>query len=185
MNLIKIFLDTEFTGLHQDTTLISIALVSENNDEFYVELTDFDTRQVTPWIADNVLSKCFLRNGQSFERKDRGVYTYCDKEKATIMLKDWLTQFECVEIWADVLAYDWVLFCELFGGAINLPANIFYTPFDLSTFFRIRNLIAPCGAYQGDISRFNYIGANKENQHNALFDARVERDCFIKLMSHE
>ncbi|EJM78908.1 hypothetical protein PMI31_00233 [Pseudomonas sp. GM55] len=34
----KLFLDCEFTQLNQDTKLISLALVSEVGDEFYVEL---------------------------------------------------------------------------------------------------------------------------------------------------
>lgn len=32
---IKIFLDTEFTGLTQNTSLISIGLVAETGEEFY------------------------------------------------------------------------------------------------------------------------------------------------------
>jgi len=36
----KLFLDCEFTQLNQSTKLISLALVSESGDEFYVELTD-------------------------------------------------------------------------------------------------------------------------------------------------
>lgn len=35
----KIFFDTEFTGLHQNTTLISIGLVSDEGERFYAELT--------------------------------------------------------------------------------------------------------------------------------------------------
>lgn len=31
----KVFFDTEFTGLHKDTTLISIGLVDEYNNHFY------------------------------------------------------------------------------------------------------------------------------------------------------
>lgn len=38
----KIFFDTEFTGLHKDTTLVSIGMVSEDNRQFYAELTDYD-----------------------------------------------------------------------------------------------------------------------------------------------
>jgi len=38
----KIFFDTEFTGLHQNTTLISIGLISECGKTFYAELTDYD-----------------------------------------------------------------------------------------------------------------------------------------------
>jgi DNA polymerase III epsilon subunit-like protein len=40
-NCMKIFFDTEFTGLHKDTTLISIGLVSEDNRKFYAELIDY------------------------------------------------------------------------------------------------------------------------------------------------
>lgn len=36
----KLFLDCEFTQLNRDTKLISLALVSEIGDEYYVELTD-------------------------------------------------------------------------------------------------------------------------------------------------
>lgn len=36
----KLFLDCEFTQLNQNTKLISLALVSEVDDEFYIELTD-------------------------------------------------------------------------------------------------------------------------------------------------
>lgn len=35
-----IFFDTEFTGLHKDTTLISIGLVSETGEKFYAEFDD-------------------------------------------------------------------------------------------------------------------------------------------------
>jgi hypothetical protein len=36
----KLFLDTEFTDLEKDNKLISIALVDENEEYFYAELTD-------------------------------------------------------------------------------------------------------------------------------------------------
>lgn len=34
----RIFFDTKFTGLHQNTTLISIGLVSDEGERFYAEL---------------------------------------------------------------------------------------------------------------------------------------------------
>jgi hypothetical protein len=39
MSKTKIFFDTEFTGLHQGTTLISIGLISECGKTFYAEFT--------------------------------------------------------------------------------------------------------------------------------------------------
>lgn len=41
----KLFLDTEFTGLRQHTSLISIALEAKNGAEFYGESNDYDR----PW----------------------------------------------------------------------------------------------------------------------------------------
>ena len=47
----KIFFDTEFTGLHQNTTLVSIGLVSDEGERFYAELTDYDETQCDDWIT--------------------------------------------------------------------------------------------------------------------------------------
>jgi len=37
----KIFFDTEFTGLHQNTSLISIGCIDEECRTFSAELTDY------------------------------------------------------------------------------------------------------------------------------------------------
>ena len=42
----KIFFDTEFTGLHQGTTLISIGMIAEDGRELYCELNDYDKTQI-------------------------------------------------------------------------------------------------------------------------------------------
>ena len=55
----KIFFDTEFTGLHQKTTLISIGLVSEDGREFYAELTDYDKSQVMSGYKKMSSKICF------------------------------------------------------------------------------------------------------------------------------
>ena len=52
----KLFFDTEFTGLHQHTTLISLGIVSEHGDKFYAEFIDYDKNQVNEWIRENVIN---------------------------------------------------------------------------------------------------------------------------------
>jgi len=52
----KIFFDTEMTGLHRGTTLVSIGMVSEDDKTFYAEFTDYDKSQVDPWIQENVIN---------------------------------------------------------------------------------------------------------------------------------
>jgi len=178
----KIFLDTEFTGLHQQTTLISLALVAETGEEFYAEFNDYDRSQVNDWMEENVISKLeMLSQEEGFSKNNTLTKIKAGKDKIKAALQNWLLQFESVEIWADVLAYDWVLFCELFGGALNIPDNIFYAPFDLATFFRMKGLIEPVDKLNNDVSRFQFAGADVTHQHNALADARAEMLCFKKL----
>lgn len=56
----NLYFDTEFTGLHKDTTLISLGIVAENGKKFYAEFCDYDRNYCTDWILDNVISNLFL-----------------------------------------------------------------------------------------------------------------------------
>lgn len=182
----RIFLDTEFTGLHQATTLISIGLVAENGREFYAEFNDYDPIQLNEWVWENVLSKLeFPSETITAWESQTTLKIKNNKIVVATKLREWFMQFDSVEIWADVLAYDWVLFCELFGGAMNIPDNIFYAPFDLATVFRIKGLIEPASKYEKDIARFEFAGINNNKQHNSLEDARIEKICFEKLTTNE
>lgn len=180
----KVFFDTEFTGLHQNTTLISIGAISEcGTKTFYAELTDYDKGQVDDWIEEHVLSKLHLdieKHGKTSTSCVGNDWAYKGtKYETAIMLKAWLLQFEKVEIWSDCLAYDWVLFNDLFGGAFNIPKNVYYIPFDICTLFKIKGI-------DPDISREKYgYGENYSEmpKHNALWDAKVIKSCYDKLMS--
>jgi hypothetical protein len=57
----KIFFDTEFTGLHKNTTLISIGLISEDGKTFYAEFTDYDKSQVDSWLQENVINNLVMQ----------------------------------------------------------------------------------------------------------------------------
>lgn len=56
-----LFFDMEFTGLRQNTTPISLGIVSEDGKKFYAEFVDFDFNQVNDWITKNVLDNLFLK----------------------------------------------------------------------------------------------------------------------------
>ncbi len=135
----KVFFDTEFTGLHQHTTLVSIGCVSEGGQEFYAELTDYDKSQVDDWIQKNVIDNLRLHSlgGPIYHANIAAKYQRClgGKEDVAKSITDWLSQFESVEMWSDTLAYDWVLFNQLFGHAFNIPDNVYYIPFDIATLF--------------------------------------------------
>lgn len=169
----RIFLDTEFSGLHQETTLISIGLVTDGNATFYAELTDYDQSQIDDWLQENVIDNLLFKNEGTFRERQRGIIDYLHCKGNTKYVKNelhnWLSFYKEVEIWSDTLAYDWVLFNQLFGHAFNIPKNVSYIPIDLSTMLRLNG-------YDPDISRESL--ANVEgDKHNALYDAKVIRDC--------
>lgn len=184
----KVFFDTEFTGLHQNTTLISIGLVSEAEHKFYAEFTDYDRSQVTPWIQENIISKLYLPKDKTGLITDGATVSLRgDTSLVVDHLTKWLSSMQLnafysppSEMWADCLAYDWILFCQLWGGASLLPKSIYYIPFDLCTLLHIRGV-------DPDITREIYAYGNevKGEKHNALWDAKTSKACYEKLMGQE
>jgi hypothetical protein len=182
MSKTRIFFDTEFTGLHQNTTLISIGLISECGKTFYAEFNDYDFKQVGDWLQKNVINN-LQYNGifQKFDNTETGISYKSNAENIKEKLLIWLYQFESIEMWSDCLSYDWVLFCQLFGHAFNIPKNVYYIPFDICTLFKIKGI-------DPDISRekFAFGEVYQEmlsQKHNALRDAEVIKACYDKLVS--
>ena len=173
----QLYLDTEFTGLNQSAEFISIALVSADERTFYAEFIDYDPTKLSNWHHENVLPQLVLQASNANDsNRNQHWEVLGNREAIAADLRTWLTQFETIEIWADCLAYDWVLFCELFGGSLHLPANVFYIPFDLATLLKIRGI-------DPDISRLQFL--NDQNisirglsQHNALADAKILKKCY-------
>lgn len=97
----KIFFDTEFTGLHKDTTLISIGLVSQDGKQFYAEFTDYDGKQVDDWIQENVIRNTLLFSWRIRESTYIENFHCGNKEEISFMLQNWLSQFDTVELVSD------------------------------------------------------------------------------------
>jgi len=178
----KIFFDTEFTGLHKNTSLISIGLVDENGRRFYAELTDYDKSQLDDWLKLNIIDNLILNNmeNNSISFADHMDIKYVKGTKKYIAqeLYFWHQYIYNpdvqIEMWSDCLSYDWVLFNDLFGHAFNIPKNIYYIPFDICTLFKIKGI-------DPDINREEFSGL-QGHKHNSLHDAKVIKACYEKLM---
>lgn len=191
----NLFLDTEFSGLHQSAQLISLALVPEpllpgRSRAFYAELTDYDPTRLSDWHREFVLPNLLLGDESKSLRLASGTHALRgDSAAVRDALNLWIAPLGPVEIWADVLAWDWVLFCELFGGSFGIPTNVFYIPFDLATLFRLLG--------DPDTSREDFAfpdttaraaalsewGGFAVPAHNALWDAQVSRACYRRLQA--
>lgn len=176
--MMKVFFDCEFTGLHQGTTLISIGLVAENGRTFYAELTDYNHRQINAWLQENVIDKLVLKmpfpSGEA--RTDKAFTIKGDTLVVRYWLEIWLKSLGQVEMWSDTLAYDWVLFCQLWDHAFSIPSNVYYIPFDLATLLKLKGI-------DPDVNREEFAGLEAGDQkHTALWDALVIKACYEKLM---
>lgn len=176
----NIYFDTEFTGLHQRTTLISLGAVSDDGRTFYAEFTDYKQCQVDEWVEINVLKNLMmpvLEDGRKsyMEAKDGCIKARGGSQFIAGMFASWLTQFEeQLYLWGDCPAYDWVLLCELFGGAQHIPECVYYIPLDLETYAVAKGL-------PYNFSRREMASLENAVQHNALDDAMVIRVCHRKI----
>ncbi len=174
----EIFFDTEFTGLHQFTTLVSIGLIAETGASFYAELEDYDQSQIDDWLKENVISELYLKHGLHYpDPKDYGTVQFRGTlREVKSVLVDWLSRFPDIQMWSDTLAYDWVLFNHIFGHAFNIPKNIYYIPFDIATLFKIKGV-------DPDVNREEFAGLDDQGRkHNSLWDANVIKACYEKLI---
>lgn len=176
----KLFFDTEFTGLRKNTTLVSIGIVAEDGKKFYAEFTDFDDKQCDQWIEDNVLKHLILNGNDNLaarlgEDENATVVLGC-KTDIRNELADWLSQYESVQFVSDVCHYDFVLLIDLFGTAWDLPQNVSASCHDINQDIAKHYSISERDAF--DKSREEIISelcgeSINGVKHNALYDAEV------------
>lgn len=205
---VRIFYDAEFTGLHRDTTLISIGLFCpEYGNYFYAEFNDYDESQVDDWIQKHVIENLIMVGHEAAPYSlHKTEPTTSDHVSTMVMgsrayvsceLIAWLDLIykkynRKIQFYCDCYAYDWMLMNDLIcqdGKALYLPEFIDYIPVDLSTAFHI-NGIDP------DISREEFLGSHiidilkngkrfkmfgKNPKHNSLWDAIVANLCYYKM----
>lgn len=171
-----VFVDAEFTGLHAATTLVSIALVSLDGRELYLALNDYDRSQVSYWLEHNVLALLHERecvnSRTAYEKVDTWLQGIAKGRKITLMSAG--------------LVFDIMLLFDLYKH--KFAPGIFYNaindlPFFLKhpVHFDLNTLFAAAGI-DPEIDRIKYVGEGLEGvRHDALFDARLVRRCYLKL----
>ena len=192
----KIFFDTEFTGLHKNTTLISVGLIDENGRTFYAEFSDYDESQCDEWIHENVIKHLKWSKEGPIENfgnyDDMNHIEMCgDKNYVKMQLEQWLSKYEEVELVSDCCHYDMVLFIDIFGGAFDIPSNVNPVCHDINQDIAKHYNISERKAF--DLSRERIIETYNEliktylpnevieiegDKHNSLYDAKVIKEIY-------
>jgi hypothetical protein len=164
-------IDTEFWERPGHINWISIGIVREDGKEFYAENSNF------PW---NWLEQCAKGLHEQFENPDtpkwllenvrphlRGGDALMDTAQVKEALGEFTLDSDYVihgkqpKFWAWYGAYDWVVFCWLFGRMIDLPEHF---PMYVRDFRHV------CEQY--DIRGKDLAPAVAGTDHDALADAR-------------
>lgn len=183
----NLFFDTEFTGLHKNTTLISLGIVSEDGKKFYAEFTDYDEIQCNDWIKENVIKNLKLSGmGIGVSDTDENPplrIVMGDKRYIYQEMNEWIQQFGIIQFVSDVCHYDFVLLIDLLtngGTALDLPENISAVCHDLNMDIARHYHISDREAF--DMSRekiMNDLCGSEDvaagDKHNSLYDAEVIR----------
>ncbi|KLU99505.1 hypothetical protein ABT58_16770 [Photobacterium aphoticum] len=185
------FFDSEFTALTQSARLLSLALVDENGRTFYAECMEAKTYTLDPWLQQHVLPHMqwlTQPDNQATFRHDalstaqQSTWIFDTEPHIAAALTEWLSVYDDIEMWADCPAYDWVLFCQLFGGSLHLPAPLTYIVHDFSTLLTLQQ-IDPLTPRQQLLPAHSMM-ADAGQPHNALYDAQLLKACFTHWQTH-
>jgi hypothetical protein len=148
----KYFLDTEFIerGSYYPLELLSVGIVAEDDRTLYIVNNEADLSHANAWVRQNVLPH--LRTSLAL------ILPLSEIRYAILNFvgKDEHPQF--IAYYAD---YDWVVFCQIFGTMIDLPAHFPKYCWDLKQ--RCMDLGNPRLPQPSELG---------ETEHNALADAR-------------
>jgi hypothetical protein len=155
----KYFLDTEFYEDGSTIDLISIGVVAEDGREFYACSTDAQLHRVSPWVREHVLPQLPPYSADSWR----------SRPWIATNLRGFLEEGGGKpEIWGYYADYDWVVVCQLYGTMMGLPKTFPMFCRDL------KQLSVDVGSPEHP--------PQPTGEHNALADARWNRDLYTFLM---
>lgn len=151
------FIDTEFIEPVEpgEIDLISIALVANDGREYYAISNEFDASKANEFVKENVLPK--LDDSNTW--KSRAVIK---QELLDFVIADDAD----IEFWGEYSAYDWVVFCRIFGSMVDLPSGYPYYCNDLIQWMK-----------QLGWGRIP-VPIDPTEAHNALYDARWNKKAY-------
>lgn len=156
----KFFIDTEFMEDGERIIPLSIGIVSERFHSLYIVVTDVDRSLANEFVVANVLPTIDIPPPNGV------VYLRLARAEVAGAIESWLVGLteDGIEFWADYGAYDWVLFCQLWGNMTDLPEEF---PMFVRDVEQFRHAVGWAGPFPYEESR-DY---SAEPEHNAINDA--------------
>lgn len=186
-DVLRIYFDTEFTGLRKDTDLISIGLVTEGGNTFYAEFTDYDRTKINAWLLKNVIKNL---EHPEYKPNYENYRIEANRKLVQFHLNKWLEVVRNgreVQFVSDCASYDTVLLFDLLTGggtALDLPDWISPIVFDIVHIISANLDILVIGTDLDDgVSSQTYDYDMLHNIHKAFDFSRetIVNDCNIHI----
>jgi len=152
----RYYLDTEFNerGPDYPIELISLGLVRDDGASLSFTFSDgWVVAHASHWLVENVLPHLPPTN------------TWVTRAHARDAIEAFLAEDDRIEFYGYYSAYDWVLFCQLWGRMVDLPKSFPHYCNDVKQF--AKNV-----GFTGDLKQFEERELAK---HEAVSDARQIR----------
>ncbi len=166
----RFFLDTEFMEDGEQIRPLSIGIVSERFHALYIVVTDAKRDLANDFVRKNVLPHIDTAPPPGV------LYLRLAQREVGAAILDWMEGLteEPPEFWADYGAYDWVLFCQLWGNMTDLPEGF---PMFVRDVEQFRHDVGWDGPFPHEEERNHLI----EPEHNAINDAyaTLQRWAFL------
>lgn len=191
----RYFLDTEFLDNENETTMISIALVCDDDRELYFANSEWlaydgsiNTSRADDWLRANVfphIPPCTCPRYQTNDHKygpndERFIHQDQCRWRHPTKIRDAIAEFVKdpgdgvkPEVWAYYASYDWFLFCKLFGRMLNMPKHFPWLVNDLKTW----------STHMGFKGKFRDLLPDA-GHHDALADAKWNRTAHYLVLQH-
>lgn len=188
----KIFVNTKFTSLRKENSLISIGLVDENGDYFYGEVIGYSKQYLDDWTQTNIVDKLLYKGNKFFIEEDVDDISYVaisdTKKNVRKKLNAWLDKYDKVEWVLDVGHYSFVNLLDLITPyAINIPSKYGKTYIELNELIAKDNNVDLDQAF--DVDRYDYIKDSNmllsNCKLNALMNAHLIRVVYYKLAENK
>ncbi len=155
----KYWFDTEFIDDTHTIDLISIGIVNESDDTYYAVSSEFSLKKAKAdaWLNKNVLSHLPEENIWKPRQQIRGeILEFIGHNP---------------EFWVYNGAYDWVIFCQLFGHIRDLPKTY---PWYANDIKQLAHFL-PSSTLPEQLEQL---------KHNALEDAKWNKQAWQFLMEN-
>lgn len=157
----RFWFDTEFHDDGNTIELISIAIVSEDDSEYYAESYEYDATRATHWIREHVLPYLAQTNQRSRKEICKDIQQFIDRAL------EHEREPSAPEFWSYCGEYDWVVLRQLYGDLLAWPKAWPLFSMDIAQ-------------WQVHL-RMSELPKQTDGQHNALSDARHVRSCWLAL----